>query len=44
MTESLNVSELLGFTAEIVAAHSGDNTVPTDDLPKLIEEVYKALS
>ena len=44
MTESPNISELLEFTTEIVAAHSGNNTVPTDDLPKLIEEVYKALS
>ena len=44
MTESPNISELLEYTTEIVAAHSGNNTVPTGDLPKLIEEVYKALS
>ncbi len=44
MPENPNISELLEFTTEIVAAHSGNNTVATEDLPKLIEEVYKALS
>ena len=44
MTDSPNISELLEFTTEIVAAHSGNNTVASDDLPKLIEEVFKALS
>ena len=44
MTENPNISELLEFTTEIVAAHSGNNTVAVEDLPKLIEEVYKVLS
>ena len=44
MTENSNTSELLEFTTEIVAAHTGNNVVVAEDLPKLIEEVYKALS
>ena len=44
MTESPNISELLEFTTEIVAAHSGNNRAPTDDLPELVEEGYKPLS
>ncbi|MDD9876579.1 MAG: MucR family transcriptional regulator [Magnetovibrio sp.] len=44
MTEKPNISELLEFTTEIVAAHSGNNTVAPDDLPKLIQDVYKTLS
>ena len=44
MTEDTNISELLEFTTEIVAAHSGNSSVATEDLPKLIEEVYQALS
>ena len=44
MTENPNISELLEFTTEIVAAHAGNNAVSAEDLPQLIEEVYKALS
>ena len=44
MSENPNISELLEFTTEIVAAHSGNNTVAPDDLPKLIQDVYKTLS
>ena len=43
MTEKPNTSELLEFTTEIVAAHSGNNTVDAESLPKLIEDVFKAL-
>ena len=44
MTANTNISELLEFTTEIVAAHSGNNTVDAENLPKLIEDVFKALS
>ena len=44
MTENPNISELLEFTTEIVAAHAGNNTVAPDDLPKLIQDVYVTLS
>ena len=44
MSDNPNISELLEFTTEIVAAHAGNNTVAPDDLPKLIQDVYKTLS
>ena len=44
MSEQPNINELLEFTAEIVAAHAGNNMVAQDDLPRLIQGVYKTLS
>jgi len=44
MTDKPNINELLEFTTEIVAAHAGNNTVTQEDLPKLIQDVYKTLS
>ena len=44
MIENPDNNELLEFTTEIVAAHSGNNTVAAEDLPKLIEQVYQALA
>ena len=44
MTDNPNISELLEFTTEIVAAHAGNNAVTPDDLPKLIQDVFKTLS
>lgn len=44
MSEQPNISELLEFTTEIVAAHAGNNTIAPDDLPRLIQDVYKTLS
>ena len=43
MTEKPNVSELLELTTEIVAAHAGNNSVAPNDLPQLIQDVYKTL-
>jgi predicted transcriptional regulator len=37
-------ADLLGLTAEIVAAHVGNNSVPVDDLPRLIREVHASLA
>jgi predicted transcriptional regulator len=44
MSEQPNISELLEVTTEIVAAHAGNNTVAPEDLPRLIQDVYKTLS
>ncbi|HYE00869.1 MAG TPA: MucR family transcriptional regulator [Alphaproteobacteria bacterium] len=37
-------NELLSLTTEIVAAHVSNNTVALNDLPQLIEQVYRTLS
>lgn len=36
--------DILGFTAQIVSAHLTKNSVPVEELPGLIREVYKTLS
>lgn len=35
---------VLGLTAQIVSAHVSNNSVPTEALPSLIQEVYKTLA
>ena len=35
--------DVLGLTAQIVSAHLTKNTVPVEELPALIREVYKTL-
>lgn len=44
MTEENNSSELLSLTTDIVSAHVSNNTVAVNDLPMLIQEVFKTLS
>ncbi len=44
MSETINQSELLELTSEIVAAHASNNTVPAQDLPEIIKAVFGALS
>jgi predicted transcriptional regulator len=44
MAESQGNPDLLGLTAEIVAAHVSNNPVSLADLPALIQEVYRTLS
>lgn len=44
MSDQQNLSELLELTAEIVAAHVGNNTLPVNELPQLIQDVYKTLA
>jgi predicted transcriptional regulator len=44
MSDKPDVSELLELTTEIVAAHVGNNTMAPDDLPQLIQDIYKTLS
>jgi predicted transcriptional regulator len=41
MTKDLNLIEL---TADIVSAHVSSNSVPVSDLPRLIEQIYRALT
>ena len=43
MSEKPSLSELLELTTEIVSAHVGNNSVSLEDLPQLIQEVYKTL-
>jgi predicted transcriptional regulator len=44
MAEETPAAELLGLTAEIVAAHVSNNPVALADLPNLIQEVYRTLA
>lgn len=43
MTETVS-ADVLGLTARIIAAHIGRNQVAAEDLPQLIQAVYRALS
>ena len=38
-----NKSELLELTSEIVSAHVGSSHITSNDLPKIIQEVYETL-
>lgn len=42
--EKPNTKDLLELTAEIVAAHAGNNSVAAGDLSQLIQDVYRTLS
>ena len=44
MTDKPTTMEILELTADIVAAHSGNNTVGAEDLPHIIQDVYRALA
>jgi predicted transcriptional regulator len=44
MTDQNNSTELLKLTAEIVAAHVSNNTLPSAELPQLIAQVHASLS
>jgi predicted transcriptional regulator len=44
MAESVQSSDVLGLTAEIVSAHVANNPVLQDALPALIQDVYRALA
>jgi predicted transcriptional regulator len=44
MTEEIEGVDLLALTTEIVAAHVSNNTVAVDDLPVLINQVYRSLA
>tara|TARA_Y100001001_G_scaffold151607_1_gene163367 strand:+ start:921 stop:1334 length:414 start_codon:yes stop_codon:yes gene_type:complete len=42
--EKTSQTELLNLTTEIVSAHLSNNTVESNDIPELIEKIYKTLS
>ena len=44
MAEETPQADLLGLTAEIVAAHVSNNSVALADLPNLIQDVYRTLA
>ena len=44
MAESVQSSDVLGLTAEIVSAHVSNNPVMPDAVSALIQDVYRALS
>ncbi|MCX8133241.1 MAG: MucR family transcriptional regulator [Roseococcus sp.] len=44
MAENATGTDLLGLTAEIVAAHVSNNPVSITDLPALITEVHRTLA
>jgi predicted transcriptional regulator len=41
---TINQKELLVLVADIVASHVSNNTVPVDNVSKLIEEVFYTLA
>lgn len=44
MQETFTNEDLLAFTTEIVSSHVSNNETSAADLPKLIQDVYKALA
>ena len=44
MTENSESPDVLGLTAQIVAAHVSNNSIQPDALPALIQDVYRTLA
>lgn len=44
MPEKASHAELLSYTTEIVAAHVSNNSVAANDIPAIIEQVFKTLA
>ena len=44
MPESMTHAEILELTTDIVSAHVSNNTVSKEDIPGVIEQVFKTLS
>ena len=44
MSDTIKHQDLLSFTTEIVAAHLSNNSVSPQEIPSLIEKVYKTLA
>jgi len=44
MSDTVKHQELLALTTEIVSAHLSNNTLATQEIPGLIEKVYKTLA
>jgi predicted transcriptional regulator len=43
MADKLSFTDLLELTTEVVSAHVGNNSVPSAELPSIIQEVYRTL-
>ena len=44
MSEQVDKDTLLAYTTEVVSAYLSNNTVPVDDIPGVVDQVFKALS
>ncbi len=44
MSEGMPATDVLGLTAQIISAHVANNAVSADELPGLIQEVYRTLA
>ncbi len=44
MTEQISREELLALTSEIVSSYVANNTLPAQEIPGVIEQVFKTLS
>ncbi len=44
MTDSVKHQDLLALTTEIVSAHLSNNAVSAQEIPSLIEKIYKTLA
>jgi predicted transcriptional regulator len=44
MSEQMSSKEILSLTAQIVAAHISHNTVPVNELPKLLQQIFETLT
>ncbi len=44
MADAGNDSDVLGLTAQIVSAHVSNNSVSSDTLPALIQDIYRTLA
>lgn len=44
MTEQISREELLALTSEIVSSYVSNNTLPSSEIPGVIEQVFKTLS
>lgn len=44
MSEEAQSDELLELTAQVVAAHVSNNSIPVNDLPQLIREIYQTMA
>ncbi|MFK7839075.1 MAG: MucR family transcriptional regulator [Bdellovibrionales bacterium] len=44
MSETVSKEELLALTSEIVSSYLSNNTLPSHEIPAVIEQVFKTLS
>jgi predicted transcriptional regulator len=43
MDEQINRDDLFAYTTEIVSSYVANNTIAVDDIPNVIDQVYKSL-